>query len=78
MDGGFCRLVKTNPVIPSETQLSFQTSPVLICVDNTELSACQKVQIDGQMPTTAEFNGLSFEAYGNGILYSERKVLAKI
>lgn len=50
MDGGFYRLVKTNPMIPSETQLSFQTSPVLICVYNTELSACQRVEIDGQMP----------------------------
>ena len=28
--------------------------------------------------TTAEFNGLSSTAYGNGILLSERKILVKI
>ena len=28
--------------------------------------------------TTAEFNGLSSAAYGNGIVHSERKILAKI
>ena len=28
--------------------------------------------------TTAEFNGLSFEIYENGILNSELKILAKI
>ena len=27
--------------------------------------------------TTAEFNGLSYAAYGNGILHSEHKILAK-
>ena len=28
--------------------------------------------------TTAKFNGLSSAAYGNGLLYSEWKILAKI
>ena len=28
--------------------------------------------------TTAEFNGLSSAGYGNGIVHSERKILAKI
>ena len=28
--------------------------------------------------TTAKFNGLSSAAYGNEILHSERKILAKI
>ena len=34
---------------------------------------CNKIFI-----TTAEFNGLSSAAYGNGIAHSEQKILAKI
>ena len=41
--------------------------------NNSYLYYCNKLFI-----TTAEFNGLSSAIYGNGIVYFERKILAKI
>ena len=40
---------------------------------NNYVYYCNKIFI-----STAEFNGLSSPAYGNGIAHSEQKILAKI
>ena len=40
---------------------------------NNNLYYCNEIFI-----TTAEFNGLSFAVYRNGIVHSERKIFAKI
>ena len=56
MNSLFCRLLKVNSV----TKLSFQAaSPVLIDAAITELSVCQKVQVDRQT------DGISSSVEGN-------------
>ena len=54
--------------------VSTKKLPILECLlYHNFLYYCNRIFI-----TTAEFNGLSFATYGNGIAYSEQKILAKI
>ena len=58
---------------PCERKKSPIFSVFAVSYLNKYLYYCNKIFI-----TTAEFNGLSYAAYRNGIAHSERKILAKI
>ena len=53
-------------------------SPILACLLYHNLITIYTSYYNKIFVTTAEFNGLSSAAYGNGIVHSERKILAKI